>query len=94
MHANVALLIHFGKTQVTDIQPTAVVEIELRGHIQHGAGVDVRTEGHALRGNAADGAGLDRQYEIIGTPLFASDQADAVGNAHPNVAHRSFTHLK
>ena len=55
------------------IQPTAVVEIELGGHIQDGTGVDVRAEGNALRGNTANGAGLDRQHEIIGTSLFAGD---------------------
>ena len=93
MYADVTVLVDFGKTQITNIQTTAVVKIELGRHIQNGAGINICAKGDTLRGNTANRTRFHSQNKVISTSFFPGDQTNAIGNTDADITDRTFTHF-
>ena len=93
MDVHVAVLVDFSEGEVADVKAAAVVEVELRGHVEDGAGIHVGAESDALRGDAADRTGFDRQHEVFVAAFFAGDETNAVSNADAHVADGALLHF-
>src|SRR5438270_1483453 len=57
-HVEIAFAIRLGESEESDVEPAAVVEVELVGLVDHRLGVDGSAEVEASRRQAADHAGL------------------------------------
>ena len=68
-----------------DVEPAAVVEVELVGLVDDRLGVDRRAEVEAAGRNAADHAGLGGQRQQVDDPLLGGDVGDAFGHADAEV---------
>ena len=81
---DVARRVEFGHAEEGDVEAAAVVEVEHRGVVDDGLRVGAGAEAELVGRNAADGARLHRQREVL-IALFARHLADACGHAHTQV---------
>ena len=81
----VALPVGLGQTQKGDVQAAAVIEIKLRGLVDHRLGVDGRTEIESAGRKPPDDAGLGRQGHGVEDALFIGHDRNAFGHADAQV---------
>ncbi|VTR67822.1 conserved hypothetical protein [Desulfosarcina cetonica] len=84
-HVDVALGVGFSHAQKGDVEPAAVVEIELIVLRDQGVDVDARAEIQPAHGKPADDARLRRQGAVFQNPLFIGHPRDPFGHADAQV---------
>src|SRR5438132_1577773 len=85
---SLSMSIGLGEAEKRDVEPTAVVEIELIGLIDHRLGVDSGAEIEPAGRNATDDARLRRQGNEIDDLLLGGHRGDAFGHADAEIDHR------
>src|SRR5260370_3722601 len=70
---DVTRLVHFGKREEGAGEPATIVEIELVGLIEDGAGIDSSTELARVARHAADHSGFHRQRDQVRDAVFGCD---------------------
>ena len=84
-NVDVALLVHLSKAEVSDVQVTTIVEVELVGLVKDAVSIGSSTEVAAAAGNATDSAALSSQTELIANAFFGCNDCNAFGNADTQV---------
>ena len=80
-------------TKDGDVEAAAVVVVELRGLVDDGLWEVAAAEAEAGGGDAACGAALDGEGELLEAAGFGSDHGDGLGEADAEIDDVSFAHL-
>ena len=84
---DVALAVDLGERQEGEVEPAAVVEVELVGLVGHHVVVDAGAGVHAAGRHAADDALLDGERHFAPQALFGGDVGDPVRDPEAEVDH-------
>ena len=84
-HVEVALAVGLREPEERDIEPAAVVEVELVGLVDDRLRVGRRAEVETARRNAADDAGLGGQRQQVDDPFLRRDARHALGHADAEI---------
>ncbi len=86
-HVHIALGVGLRHAEEGDIQPAAVVEVELIGLVDHRLGVHRGAEIEAAGRDAADDAGLGGQREVVDQAFLRHHRSDAFRHAYAQIDH-------